>query len=719
MSAVTRQLYALPPGSPSTGGEPAADASPAAVAARVRDAVIGRDAWFSTALGLRRRIVYCDYVASGRALSFIEDYIREEVLPFYGNTHTTTSVTGLQSTCFRHEARDIVKQACHASEDDALIFTGSGSTGAIVKLRDALNLSQYADAPTGRAVVFVGPFEHHSNLLPWREAAADVVAIGEDASGQVDLEELRNQLRSYAARPLKIGSFSAASNVTGVLTDQNAVTAVLHEHGALAFWDFASAGPYVPIDMNPISAEYSRSAVQKDAVFISPHKFIGGVGTPGVLLAKRSLFPSSAAPTTPGGGSVFYVGREDHRYLKETEWREEAGTPGIVESIRCGMVFQLKQAVGASYIHEREDSNVRRGFELLGAHPAVHVLGPGDSTRRLPVFSFVIEHRESGLFLHHNFVAALLNDLFGIQARGGCACAGPYAQELLGIDSELSKKFEGALVDDRGLEELLTRERDRMNSGKELIRPGFCRISLNYFVDEEEVDFVLNAVRLVADMGWACLPQYTFNADTGEWKHRRQDVLQARSRRWLGAIDFAGTGSDQQAAQPDERTDESGGDYYEECLASARELLRSALESPALDVSESAAGLGTRSLAQQSLLLSEDQQDLRWFMFPEEALARLQTPHGAATRNDPANGVAVNPKRYGLPVRSGNIGVGGDATEDLGTRLEQHAAVEPGPGPGPEPEPEPYLAAAFLLLFVVPSLLQAVHSHTPRACQSR
>jgi selenocysteine lyase/cysteine desulfurase len=215
--------------------------SGAALSQHIASAVVGADVSFDTPLGMRRRMVYCDYVASGRAVSFIEDYIRDEVLPLYGNTHTTTSASGLQTTCFRHEARDIVRQACNASEEDSLVFVGSGSTSAIVKLRDALHLQRYSSSSSagggvgqGRPVVFVGPYEHHSNLLPWREAEVEVVQIAESASGQVDQEDLTRQLELFRARPLKIGSFSAASNVTGVLEDQDAITACLHDHGAAA-----------------------------------------------------------------------------------------------------------------------------------------------------------------------------------------------------------------------------------------------------------------------------------------------------------------------------------------------------------------------------------------------------------------------------------------------------------------------------------------------------
>jgi selenocysteine lyase/cysteine desulfurase len=252
-------------------------------------------------------------------------------------------------------------------------------------------------------------------------------------------------------RPI-IGCFCAASNVTGILNDDLAITALLHSHGALAFWDYATAAPYVNIDMNPrVEDDRMRSLLEKDAVFFSVHKFVGGVQTPGVLVAKKKLFRADATPNGAGGGSVFFVGREDHRYLQDAEMREEGGTPAIVEGIRAGMAMQLKQSVGSEFITSEEDRFMGAIRDWMKTAPNFVLLG-SHSLPRLPVLSFLIRHPETGAFLHHNFVCALLNDLFGIQSRGGCACAGPYAQAIIGIDSKMSDDFERILIEDKRLD---------------------------------------------------------------------------------------------------------------------------------------------------------------------------------------------------------------------------------------------------------------------------
>jgi selenocysteine lyase/cysteine desulfurase len=326
-----------------------------------------------------------------------------------------------------------------------------------------------------------------------------VVTIHEDENGLVDLKHLESELLTYSKRALKIGSFSAASNVTGIITDTNAVSQLLHEHGALAFWDYAAAAPYVEIDMHPENPNH-----RKDAIFLSPHKFVGGPGTPGVLVVNHAV-AHNTVPVVPGGGTVAYVNSHDHRYLLDPAHREEGGTPAIIESIRAGLVFQLKDAVGVAAIQEAEEVFLSRAIRVWASEPRIEILGNLEA-RRLSILSFVLR-APSGKLLHHNFVVALLNDLFGIQSRGGCSCAGPYGHRLLGID--LSKSHE--------IEEEIT-------SGCEGIKPGWVRINFNYFFSDFVVDYLISAVTFVATYGHLFLTDYSFDPDTGIWRHRKGPV---------------------------------------------------------------------------------------------------------------------------------------------------------------------------------------------------
>ncbi|PSJ63064.1 aminotransferase [Mesorhizobium soli] len=522
-----------------------------------------------------RPLVYADYVASGRALDFVEEAVREKVLPFYGNTHTETSFTGRETTRLREMARAAAKRAAGAGERHAAIFTGSGATGAIDKLIRAMglyapaHLREKADAE--RPVVFVGPYEHHSNDLQWREALVDVERVPLDEEGQICLDTLERLLVKHEGRAKKIGAFSAASNVTGIKTDVRRLAALLHRHGALFFCDYAAGAPYMPIDMAE-SAPGRGDHI--DAIFLSPHKFIGGPGASGLLVADRALL-CGKVPSVAGGGTVAYVTADHHVFVADAERREEAGTPNIVADIRTGIALELKSSVGAEEIERREGAVVAKVMQALLTEPGIEVLG-SPTAARVGIFAFNIH--AGGKTLHHGFVTALLNDLFGIQARSGCSCAGPYAHDLLAIPADQAARHEALVA-----------------GGQSLLRPGWVRLGFNYFFSEETVDYIVSAVRFIARRGADFLPLYKVDARAGVWRMADAPAPRPTSLTELADIwNDPESSPEPRAATPDFAT----------CLQLAEEL------------ADAAAARKTDSHG----ALSREAEELRWFWMPGESV---------------------------------------------------------------------------------------------------
>lgn len=490
----------------------------------LRQQIIGADVRFETPFG-ERMMVYADYTASGRSLHFIEDYLKQ-LQQLYANSHTEDDTSGRVTTQLLHQAERIIKRAVNAGPDGRVIACGAGATAAIDRMQQLVGVklpassrmmvktllegflgSDRAEAfqdycRENQPVVFVGPYEHHSNEISWRESLATVVEVKMAEDGGIDLEHLESLLTepTYQGR-LRIGSFSAASNVTGMRSPVDAIARLLHRYDALALFDYAACAPYVAIDMNPDSPGDEEDA-SLDAVFISPHKFLGGPGSSGILVFNKRCYHSELAPSVAGGGTVDYVGPVDHDFIEDIEARESAGTPGILQTLKAALVFEVKEAVGVELIEARESAMALRAFQRWGSNPRIEILGNLDPERRISIISFNIKG-DRGRYLHPRFVTTLLNDLFGIQTRAGCSCAGPYGHKLLGIDEAMAHEYRAVI-----------------SEGHCGIKPGWCRIGFHYVFDKLEVDYLLDAIEFVAEQGYLFLSDYQFDHETGAWAHK-------------------------------------------------------------------------------------------------------------------------------------------------------------------------------------------------------
>jgi len=472
-----------------------------------RKHIIGNNADIETPYGVKK-MIYADWIASGRLYEPIEKRLLNDIGPLVGNTHSESSATGIAMTSAYHLAQKIVKKHVNANDEDLLIFTGTGMTSAIAKLQRILGLkvpeqaikycafttddfTKCKDIPNkNKPVVFLTHTEHHSNHTSWFETLADVVLLEPAADLTVDPESLRREIIKYKDRPLLIGSFSACSNVTGYFPPYYELARIMHEHGGLCFVDFAASAPYVDINMHP-----ANKMEQLDAIFFSPHKFLGGPGSAGVLVFNKKLYKNDT-PDSPGGGTVKWTNRwGGYSYITDIETKEDGGTPGFLQGIRAALAVRLKEQMGTDKILEREKELIEMTFSGLQKIKGVHILAE-NITDRLGVFSFYVEN------MHHNLVTKLLNDRYGIQARGGCSCAGTYGHFLLNVDLKMSKEIT-----------------DKIDAGDLSMKPGWVRLSLHPTMTNDELLFILDAIRQVAENADKWEKDYSYDKHTNEFHH--------------------------------------------------------------------------------------------------------------------------------------------------------------------------------------------------------
>ena len=462
-----------------------------------REHIVGAEQTFQSPYGVQK-LIYSDWTASGRLYASIEEKMLHQFAPFIANTHTETTTSGAAMTLAYHEARKVIKRHVHANSNDVLITTGSGMTGAVNKFQRILglkvseNLKNYTKIPDDlKPIVFVSHMEHHSNQTSWLETIADVEVVPSDAQGLLCLKEFERCIQKHQHRKIKIASITSCSNVTGIKTPYHKVAKLIHRYHGLCFVDFACCAPYVAINMHPENEDEYL-----DAIFFSPHKFLGGPGSAGVLIFNNSLYKNTV-PDNPGGGTVSYTNPwGQHDYFDDVETREDGGTPGFLQTIRIALAIQLKEKMGVQNIKHREDEINALVFQTLEGLPGVKILAPNHK-ERLSIFSFYFEK------YHFNLVVKLLNDRFGIQARGGCSCAGTYGHFLLNVDQDTSKRI-----------------KDQILQGCNTEKPGWVRLSFHPTITSEELKFICDSLQDLSIHIEEWSKDYHYEATKNDYTHK-------------------------------------------------------------------------------------------------------------------------------------------------------------------------------------------------------
>ena len=463
---------------------------------KFRKNIVGNEHRFETPYG-EQTLIYADWIASGRLYKPIEEKMCEVFGPLVGNTHSESSLTGNSMTLSYHEAQEIIKKHCNAGKDDVIITAGSGMTSLICKFQRILGLKvpeQLADfiklSADMRPVVFVTHMEHHSNQTTWLETIADVVVIDPDDDGLVNVNNLRETISHYKNRKLKIGAITAASNVTGIEPQYYELAKIMHQNGGYCFVDFACAAPYVKIDMHPEDPEEKL-----DAIFFSPHKFLGGPGTSGVLIFDSKLYKNKV-PDMPGGGTVDWTNPwGKHKFVSNIELREDGGTPAFLQTIKAALCIKLKEEMGVDNIRKREEELVKIALDGLHKIPKVHILAQNEY-HRLGAISFYVED------IHYNLIVKLLNDRYGIQVRGGCSCAGTYGHYLLHVDPTRSK--------------MIT---DKIDQGDLSDKPGWVRMSIHPTMTGNELTLIIKAVEEIVNNISEWEKDYKYDKHKNEFYH--------------------------------------------------------------------------------------------------------------------------------------------------------------------------------------------------------